>query len=395
MSKRLLLINSVCGIGSTGRICADIAREYERDGYEVKIAYGRSDVIGEGTEKYAVRIGNKIDVYAHVAYTRLFDKHGLASKSATKKFLEWADEYDPDILWLHNIHGYYINYELLFGWIKTRQKKQSESGKPVMEVKWTLHDCWAFTGHCSHFTYVGCDKWKTGCKDCPQKLEYPSSLISDNSENNFVCKKKAFTGVKKLTLITPSHWLKNLVKNSFLNEYLVEVVYNTVDANVFKPTQSDFRQKNGIDDDLVIILGVSSVWNKRKGLDDFWELDRRLDKGKYRIILVGVSDKQANNLRKNTNILPLPRITNQVELAEIYSASDIYLNLSKEESFGLTTMEALYCGVKVIVYKDTACEEVLKNYDVNNGLAVDKNTQAVCTAITRMGQKSAVGMDND
>lgn len=378
MSKRLLLINSVCGIGSTGRICADIARKYDQDGYEVKIAYGRSNVLGEGTEKYAVRIGSKADVYAHVAYTRLFDKHGLASKRATKKFLKWASVYDPDILWLHNIHGYYINYEMLFDWIKRRQKEQSESGKQVMKVKWTLHDCWAFTGHCSHFTYVGCDKWKTKCKNCPQKNEYPTSFLIDNSEDNYGGKRKAFDGVKNLTIITPSKWLENLVKGSFLCKYPTEVEYNTVDKTVFKPTQSNFRQEHGIRDDQKMILGVSSVWNDKKGFNDFIEVSKRLDADKYKVVLVGLNSKQLKELKKSkSNILGLPRTVNTKTLAEIYSASDIFVNPSYEETFGLTTAEAQACGAFTIVYKGTACEEIM---DKNNGAAAS-NVEEILTFI--------------
>lgn len=363
MSKRLLLINSVCGIGSTGRICADIARKYEQDGYEVKIAYGRSSVLGEGTEKYAVRIGSKADVYAHVAYTRLFDKHGLASKRATKKFLKWASVYDPDILWLHNIHGYYINYEMLFDWIKRRQKEQAESGKSVMEVKWTLHDCWAFTGHCSHFTFVGCEKWKTGCSNCPQKKEYPASLASDNSKDNYDRKRNAFTGVKNLTIIPPSHWLENLVKKSFLGEYPTEVKYNTVDRTVFKPTESDFREKHGIRDDQKMILGVSSIWNDRKGLSDFVTLFRKLSEAddKYKIVLVGLTEAQIKEMPEG--MICIPKTGSRKELAEIYTVADIFVNPTYEDTFPTVNLEAESCGTGVITYNTGGCSETITRDD--------------------------------
>ena len=230
---KILLINSVCGIGSTGRICTDLAQEYEAQGHEVKIAYGRDSYVPEKYSKYAVRIGSDLDIRIHGVLSRLFDAHGLGSKSATKKFLKWAEEYKPDLLWLHNIHGYYINYELLFEWIKKH---------PEMEVKWTLHSCWSFTGHCSHFTFVKCYKWKNHCENCPQKKRYPASLFLDCSKGNFDRKKKAFCGVKNMTLITPSKWLADLVKQSFLKEYPVEVRYNTIDTNVFKPTSGNFRE---------------------------------------------------------------------------------------------------------------------------------------------------------
>lgn len=360
MSKRLLLINSVCGIGSTGRICADIAERYEKDGYEVKIAYGRSDEIGKGAEKYAVRIGSKADVYAHVVYTRLFDKHGLASKRATKKFLKWAEDFNPDTLWLHNIHGYYINYEMLFAWIKTRQKGQAESGKPLMEVKWTLHDCWAFTGHCSHFTFVGCEKWKCVCKDCPQKNEYPASSLSDNSMNNYGRKKSSFKGVRNLTIITPSRWLEDLVKESFLGEYPTEVKYNTVDKTVFKPTPSDFRQKHGIRDDQKMILGVSSIWNERKGLTDFVTLFNELSKAdsdKYKVVLVGLNEEEKKGMPDG--IICITKTSSREELAKIYTAADVFVNPTYEDTFPTVNLEAEACGTRVITYDTGGCKETI------------------------------------
>lgn len=353
--KRLLLINSVCGIGSTGRICADIAREYEAEGYEVRIAYGRKGTVGEGTEKYAVRIGSDLDVRLHAIYTRITDKHGLGSVRATKKFLKWADEYDPDVLWLHNIHGYYINYELLFDWIKSR---------PQMEVKWTLHDCWAFTGHCSHFTYVKCDKWKTGCKNCPQKKEYPASACLDNSENNYLRKKQAFCGVNNLTLITPSHWLEGLVKQSFLKEYAVEVIYNTVDKTMFKPTPSDFREKHGIRDDQTMILGISSVWNDRKGLTDFVTLYNKLsesDADKFQIVLVGLDDVQIKKMP--VGMICIPRTGSRKELAEIYTAADVFVNPTYEDTFPTVNLEAEACGTRVITYDTGGCRETITRSD--------------------------------
>ncbi len=262
---RVLMINVVCGIRSTGRICTDLAAEMEAEGHEVKIAYGR-ETVPEQYQKYAVRIGNNLDVDIHGVKSRLLDKHGLGSKHATKKFLKWADKYDPDLIWLHNIHGYYINYELLFDWIKNR---------PDMQVRWTLHDCWAFTGHCTHFTVAKCDQWKTGCLHCPEKKRYPASLFLDNSKNNYSRKRNAFTGVKNLSIITPSKWLADLVKQSFLKDYPVEVHYNTIDTSVFKPTPSDFRKRYGLTDKK-IVLGVASTWDDRKGLDDFIQLSEML-----------------------------------------------------------------------------------------------------------------------
>ncbi len=352
---KVLLINSVCGIGSTGKICGAIAQAYEQQGHTAKIAYGRDPFVPEPFKKYAVRIGNSLDVKLHALRTRLLDDHGFGSKSATKKFLKWAEEYDPDILWLHNIHGYYIHIGLLFDWIKSR---------PQMQVKWTLHDCWAFTGHCSHFSFVQCNNWRSGCNQCSQKKEYPASVLVDRSRKNFDDKKLLFTGVKNMTIITPSQWLADLVKKSFLKEYPVEVQYNEIDRETFKPTLSNFRQKYGLTDKK-IILGVANVWTERKGLFDFYVLSEKLP-DEYKIILVGLTEQQINALPPE--ILGLPHTNSGGELAKIYSAADVFVNPSREETFGLTTLEALACGTPAIVYKNTAGEEVIVRY---GGSAVD------------------------
>lgn len=362
---KILLINSVCGIGSTGRICADLAQEYEAKGDEVKIAYGRRAYVPEKYQKYAVRIGKDFDVKWHGIVSRLFDGHGLGSKSATKKFLKWAEEYKPDLLWLHNIHGYYINYELLFEWIEKH---------PEMEVKWTLHDCWTFTGHCSHFTFVKCYKWKTHCENCPQKKRYPASLFLDRSKQNFNRKKRAFTRVKNMTLITPSKWLADLVKQSFLKEYPVEVRYNTIDTNVFKPTPSDFREKYALQNKKVV-LGVASPWNDRKGLNDFLWLSEQLNDS-YKIVLVGLSQKQLETLPKN--IIGIARTNSPQELAEIYTAADVFVNPTYEDNYPTTNLEAQACGTPVITYRtggspESVPEENVVEYGDKTGL-IDKIT---------------------
>ena len=335
---KVLFINAVCGTGSTGKICAELAEQFERDGHEAKIAYGRHAYVPEKYQKYAVRIGSDTDVKLHAVMTRLADRHGLGSKKATEKFLKWAEEYSPDLLWLHNIHGYYLNYEMLFAWIKRH---------PEMEVKWTLHDCWAFTGHCSHFTYVKCFKWQSACEKCVQKNRYPASNLLDNSKENFLRKKKAFTGVKKLSIITPSKWLADIVKQSFLKEYSVEVVYNKIDTTVFRPTPSNFREKFGLADKK-ILLGVASTWDDRKGLYDFYKLSDMLD-DRYAIVLVGLSDKQMQELPKK--IIGVKRTNGQKELAEIYTAADVFVNLTYEDTYPTVNLEARACGTPVITYK--------------------------------------------
>lgn len=347
---KILLINSVCGIGSTGRICTDLAQEMEAKGHEVKIAYGRSDTVPEKFRKYAVQIGNSLGVKAHVLRTRLLDEHGLGSKRDTQRFLQWADSYNSDLLWLHNIHGYYINYELLFQWIKSR---------PNMQVKWTLHDCWAFTGHCSHFTMAKCEQWRTHCSYCPQTRRYPASYGKDNCRKNFDRKRAAFTGVKNLTLITPSQWLADLTRQSFLQEYPVEVHYNTIDTNIFKPTPSDFRERYGLQDK-IIVLGVANVWDERKGLDDFYKLAQMLDE-RYAIVLVGLSKEQMKALPKN--ICGIQRTNSPQELAAIYTAADVFFNPTYEDNYPTVSLEAQACGTHVVCYDVGGCKETLKRSD--------------------------------
>jgi len=334
---RVLQINSVCGYGSTGRIAAELADALASEGHECRIAYGRGDV----PEKYrdiAVRIGADWDVRVHGVMTRLFDTHGFHSKAATARFLRWADEYDPELLWLHNLHGYYIDVEMLFAWIKRR---------PDMQVRWTLHDCWAFTGHCTHFTVAKCEQWKTGCTRCVEQRRYPASYGRDNCAENYARKRAAFTGVKHMCLITPSQWLADLVRQSFLKEYPVEVRHNTIDRSVFRPTPSDFRERHGLTEKR-IVLGVAGVWDRRKGLDDFIRLSELLDE-RYAVVLIGLTEKQIARLPKS--VLGLPRTNSVRELAEAYTAADVFVNPTYEDNYPTTNLEAQACGTPVVTYR--------------------------------------------
>lgn len=347
---KVLMINVVCGIRSTGRICTDLAEKLTAEGHEVKIAYGREEV-PKRYEKYAVKIGNKWDQRLHGLQTRILDEHGFGSKKVTKDFLKWAEEYNPDMLWLHNIHGYYINIELLFDWIKKR---------PDMQVKWTLHDCWAFTGHCSYFTMAKCNQWESHCLNCIQKKNYPGSLVKDNCSVNFDRKKQAFIGVKNMTLITPSQWLADLVKKSFLSDYPVEVCHNTIDTNVFKPTPSDFRKKYGLENKK-IILGVASVWDERKGLKDFVELSKMISDD-YTIVLVGLNKQQVKKMP--TDIICVEKTNSSVELAQIYTAADIFLNLTYEDNYPTVNLEAQACGTTCITYRTGGSVESVETHNI-------------------------------
>ena len=336
---KILMINVVCGIRSTGRICTDLAAELEKQGHEVKIAYGRGKV-PEQFHKYAVRVGTDLDVYMHALKSRLFDSVGFESKRVTKKFVSWIREYDPDVIHLHNLHGYYINVEILFQYLK-------ECGKKII---WTLHDCWAFTGHCTHFDYIGCDKWKKNCTHCPQKKEYPASCLKDNSYYNFRRKKDVFQNIPNMILVTPSNWLKTLISQSFLRKYPVNVIHNGIDTSIFKPVdysiKERLRQEFGILNK-TIILGVASVWNRRKGLDVFVALSKLLP-GNYQIVLIGVDKKQAKKLPDN--IITIARTNNTEELAAWYSTADIFVNPTLEDTYPTVNLEAIACGTPVITF---------------------------------------------
>ena len=334
---KVLLVNVACGTTSTGKICAGIAEKYEAEGHEVKVTYSRSEFVTAACKRYAVKIGSDKSIFFNILLNRITDREGLYSKKATKQFLEWAEEYNPDVLWLHNLHGYYINYEMLFKWIKSR---------PQMQVKWTLHDCWAFTGHCAYFDMVGCNKWKDECKGCPQKTIYPASYVLSNCNDNFNRKKRAFTGVNNMTIITPSNWLGNLVKESFLKEYPVEIVHNEIDKTVFKPLLGNFKSQYGIENKKMI-LGVASVWEPRKGLNDFIELSKKLNDD-YKIVLVGLNKKQLKNLPKN--IIGLERTKNQKELVEIYTVADVFVNMTYEDNYPTVNLEAKACGTPILTY---------------------------------------------
>lgn len=332
---KVLIINVVCGIRSTGRICTDLATALEAQGHEVKIAYGRENV-PEQFQKYAVRIGSDLDVKLHGVKARLLDGAGFGSKRATEKFIEWVKDYDPDVIHLHNIHGYYINVEVLFNYLKACCKK----------IIWTLHDCWAFTGHCVYFDYIGCDKWKTGCEHCPQKSEYPARIGPDMSRNNYVKKRELFTGISNMTLVTPSQWLEDLLSESYMKEYPTRVIHNGVDTEVFKPTEGNVKERYNCQNKK-IVLGVAAVWDKRKGLDYFVELSKMLD-GSYQIILVGLSKEQIEKLPKN--IIGIERTNNVEELAELYTAAYVFVNPTLEDNYPTTNLEAIACGTPVITY---------------------------------------------
>lgn len=357
------MINVVCGIRSTGRICTDLAAALEEQGHEVKIAYGRENV-PEQFQKYAVRIGNDFDVKLHGLKARLLDGAGFGSKRVTEKFIKWVKEYDPDIIHLHNIHGYYINIEVLFRYLQTCGKK----------IIWTLHDCWSFTGHCVYFDYVNCNKWEKECNHCPQKKEYPARVGPDFSKRNFNIKKDLFSEIPNLILVTPSQWLANLLSYSYMKKYTVRVIYNGVDTSVFRPVKSEIKEKYNCQGKK-IVLGVASVWDKRKGLNTFIELADKLNDS-YQIVLVGLDKEQKKKLP--SKIIAIERTNSIQELVSLYSAAYVFVNPTLEDNYPTTNIEAIACDTPVITYETGGSGESAKIY----GLSVpQKNVTQLINAI--------------
>lgn len=333
---KLLQINVTANEGSTGKIAENIGILAEKNGWESILAYGRDN---HNSQLQTIRIGSDFNVLKHGLESRFFDNHGLASRKATLKFVEWAAKYNPDIVHLHNIHGYYINYPILFNWLK-------EWNGPVV---WTLHDCWPFTGHCAHYSHQQCYKWRTKCNKCPQLSSYPASFWMDNSTKNFVKKRMYFSNLAKLHIVTVSDWLKQEVMQSFLGCFDIRTIHNGIDIKTFKSSENKLHHGNRVQ-----ILGVANCWDARKGLDDFFCL-REILPDKYEIKLVGLSNNQISSLPKG--IIGIRRTANVSELVKLYSEADIYINTSVEETLGMTTIEAMACGTPAIVYDSTACSE--------------------------------------
>ena len=343
----LFQINVTANWGSTGRIAEDIGQLAMAKGWESHIAYGR--YVNE-SKSLLYHIGTKKSIYGHWFQTRLFDRHGLASKQATQQLIAYIERIKPDIIHLHNIHGYFLNYPILFNYL-------SQIDIPVV---WTLHDCWTFTGHCAHYTYAKCKRWKTECYNCPQKKSYPASFLFDHSKKNFIDKKHWFTSLRNLTLVPVSKWLEGELRLSFLKDFPIETIHNGVDLKVFKPSSMQ-KEVFGLSDKFVI-LGVASVWNFRKGLADFVRL-RKLLPDSYTVILIGLNKKQIKRLP--SGVIGISRTNNVQELVDYYSLADVFVNLTWEDTFPTTNLEALACGTPIITYQTGGSVEAV-NHDTGH-----------------------------
>lgn len=340
----LLQINTSLNCNSTGKIAEQLGTLAKKQGWDCYVAHGPRFKKESALKSYEVEdtFGEKI----HWAKSLLFDAHGLSSTKATEKFVTWIDSIRPDIIHLHNIHGYYLNYKVLVEYLVQKN----------VPVVWTFHDCWPITGHCGYFSLEGCEKWRTGCGKCPLRWkEYPKSIFVDRSAKNYQLKKSLFCSLKNLNIISVSKWMDCIVGESFLGSQKHLHIYNGIDVDIFKPTNSDLRQKYNLRNKK-ILLGVASIWTTRKALADYIELSKLLPQN-YQVVLMGPTREQAKAIPDN--IIVINRTNNQKELVQWYTEATILLNLSYEETFGLTTVEGFACGTPSVVYNKTASPELI------------------------------------
>lgn len=360
---KIVQINATCGIGSTGKICVDISRLLAEKNIQNYILYC------SGASKYPLGIKCTSDQYIKMqaALSKIRGTYGFNSKQSTYKMISELNRIQPDIIHLHNIHGHDCNLDILFNYFKKNKQK----------LIWTFHDCWAFTAYCPCFDLIKCDQWKTNCFDCRQKSLY--SWFFDKSSKLYKKKKTVFAGLD-LTIATPSQWLADLVKQSFLKDYPIKVINNGIDLDVYKPTEGNFRERYAIASDKHIVLGVALGWGARKGLDVFTALSERLDKS-YQIILVGTDDKADRQLPEN--IISIHRTHDQKELAEIYTAADVFVNPTREDNFPTVNIESIACGTPVITFRTGGSPEMLDNtcgsvVDCDNIDAMEQEIIRVC-----------------
>ena len=373
---KLLQINVAANWGSHGRIAEEIGLEAMAQGWESYIAYGR---YANPSKSHIVKIGDLFDHCLHGAQSLLLDRHGLASCGSTKKLIREIEQIKPDLIHLHNIHGFYLNYPILFRYLSTVD----------IPVVWTLHDCWAFTGHCAWPIHGHCDRFQEQCCHCPlQSKGYPKSFLLDRSRSNFKLKKRYFRSLQDLHLVTVSRWLEQQVRLSFMQDMDIRTIYNGLDTEVFRPSGTP---PTSVTDGHPLVLGVCNAWYDWKGLDDMAAL-REILPDDYEVMVVGVNEDQMHRLPEG--ITCIRRTDSVSQLAEIYSQADVFVNPSKVESFGMTTAEALSCGTPSIVYDTSACPEVVDNLtgrvvplgDVN---ALAKAVMEICSLPGREAMRQA------
>lgn len=366
---RVFQLNTFCGVKSTGRIACEIAKLVKEDGGECRIGYGVPGISQE-SEAFAYQIGGKWERKLHGALRKLLDAEGYGSWLATRKLIRDMKAFAPDLVHLHNVHGCYLHLPTLFRYLR-------KSGLPVV---WTLHDCWPFTGHCAYFDYSGCEKWKTGCFDCPQQRSYPVCIGLDGSRRNYAHKKRWFAQLPHLTFVAPCEWMKQPLSESFMQRHPVRVIYNGVNPEAFRPVQSDLRSRYQLQDRRVC-LSVAAEWDRRKGLPYLCEAARELGDG-YRFVVIGLEKEQLTGLPDN--VIGLERTADVQELAAWYTLADCFVNPTLEDNMPMVNLEALACGTPVAAFEaggsaeclDERCGTAVPAGDVN---ALENAIRRICT----------------
>lgn len=350
---KVAIVNETAGFGSHGRIAYQLSRI---PGVQGRIYYGRKE---NTTDADAFRVTTVGGIAAHATGTFLTDRHGFYNTKETERMVEDLKKFQPDLVHLHNLHGYWINVKVLFDYLK-------ESGIPVV---WTLHDCWSFTGHCAHYDSIHCEKWKTGCEHCPGLNRYPWTWTGRNVARNYEDKKEIFTSLgNQMTSVPPSFWLADQISHSFLKGIPVRTIHNGIDGKLFHPVISDFRKKNNLEGKFVI-LAVASVWSKDKGLQDLQRLSRNLDE-QQKLVVVGLNALQKSGFNK-ANTICIGHTANVEELCGIYSSADLFLNLTYEDTFPTVNLEAQACGCPVLTYRTGGSPESLTE---DTGIVIDKGS---------------------
>ena len=376
--KKLLQINPVIRMNtSTGRIMQEIGEIALDNGWDSYIAYsfGRDGV--KPCKSKLVPVGDKLSVAFHGLWTRLTDRHGLASNAATRKLIDEIKTLQPDIIHIHNVHGYFLNYKLFFEFLK-------ELDIPVI---WTVHDSWIYTGHCYYYSSIQCDRWKTGCGKCPQQRKFPTSWFVDRSAANFEDKSISFNSIKdKLTIVPVSEWIRGEMSYSFLKDCKYQVIHNGINLDVFdvQPDDNAVREKYGLGEKK-IILGLASIWSKEKGLDDFVKMSGMLNEDEV-IVMGGVSEEQQKSLPKN--IVAIRRTENVRQLAELYSAATAFVNPTWQDNYPTVNLEAIACGTPVVTYRTGGSIEVITD---DTGRIVEQGDVAgLLEAVRQIAEKGKV-----
>ena len=343
---RLLQINTTATGAAPAAVACSIALATDAAGGESLLCYGRGPQPGASVN--AVRFGTPMGVAAHGLRTRLLDGHGLGSKAATLELLRIIERYQPTHIHLHNLHGYYLHYPTLGGYLR-------HCGLPIT---WTMHDCWAMTGHCAYPSEHSCDRWMTGCHKCPARRTYPGSWLLDASATNHRTKIVAFSDIPQMEIHAVSHWLSAQLERSYLSQYPITVHHPDADPRIFSPApgRQAIRRQLGVADSEKLILGVANFAEPRKGFRDFLALRDIMPEG-WKFLMVGLTSQQLHSLPEG--IVGSPRIRSTEQLRQMYTAADILFHPTRADTYSMTIREAALCGTPSVVYDTCGAHEAL------------------------------------